>query len=163
MGGLVTQEQERLYTAADVARMTGLPERSVRDLLKNGKIKGTKAGGRTLFSELEVETILSEEKMVIKTAADNEEDIRDFINGSYSDLTGKLQICVIADMYVQTREEARAAADRISAIIAGGDYVKSEGRQSFSYNYSEKEKRARFTLFGGRSFVDAALTGLNIE
>jgi excisionase family DNA binding protein len=154
------EEQERLYTISDVARLTGITPRRARELLKNSAIKGTRVGGQWLFSESEIEALLCSERMLKQTAADNNDDVRDFINGENTDLSGKLQICVIADMFADKKDEARIIAERVSGIISDGEFEKGEGRQSFSYEYSEEEKRARFTAVGGYSFVSEVLKGL---
>ena len=129
-------------------------------MLKSNVIKGSRVGGQWLFSEQQIETLLCSDKMLKQTVADNNDDVRDFVNGENTDFSGKLQLCVIADMYADTKEEARIVADRVADIIADGEFEKEDGRQSFSYEYAEDQKRARFTALGGYSFICEVLKGL---
>jgi excisionase family DNA binding protein len=157
---IFTEEKTKLYSSSDVARLTGKTLRGVREMLKSNKIKGTKLGGQWLFSEEEIEKILSEQKVLEQTVIYERENVSDFVNGTNTEISGKLQLCLIADLYTGSKEEARSKAEELVLIIENGGFEKSSKQQTFSYEYSDKEKKARFTIIGSVSFVTAVLKGL---
>ena len=156
-------ENEKLYTVSDVARLTGAAPRKIRKMLKGKNAKGTKAGGRRLFSAHEINAAFCDEKALLRAADGSWRDVRGFIDESGAGAAGGLRVCVVADMYGASREEARLAAERISEIIEKGGFEKSGGRQSFSYEYLENEKKARFSIIGGYRFALEALKGLDMQ
>lgn len=148
-----------MYTVSDIVRLTGMAPRKIRKMLKRKTAEGTRAGSQRLFSEREIQAAFCNKNTILQTADGNSGEIRDFINGNGGVSEGNLRVCVIADMFAVSREEARLAAARVSEIIETGGFEKDCGRQSFSYEYSENEKKARFTLIGGYFFVVEALKG----
>ena len=111
---IVTEEKTKLYSSSDVARLTGKTLRGVRQMLKSNKIKGSKVEGQWLFSEQEIEKILSEQKVLEDTVICDRENVADFINGTNTEISGKLQLCLVADLYTDSREEARSKAEEMA-------------------------------------------------
>ena len=49
----------KLYRLSDIAEMTGLTDRTIRNYLKNGDLKGTKIGGQWRFTEKNIEDLFA--------------------------------------------------------------------------------------------------------
>lgn len=52
--------EQRLYTVADVAELTGLTSRTIRNYLKDGTLRGKKIGVQWRFTEEDINRLFSE-------------------------------------------------------------------------------------------------------
>ncbi len=140
-------EYDKLYTVEDVAQKTGLTDRTIRNYLKDGRLKGKKIGGQWRFTADDIEALFRNP---------GEES-----SGSGADAVFDAP-CAQANPDVYTVVEYQcdqSAAKELSARICAeiDDPDNNFTGIKFDYIYNEKEKRARFTLRGGVDFVAAAL------
>lgn len=82
--------------------------------------------------------------------------VLDFIDGVNTDMNGGIQICTIVDYYCDKIESAKQMLDKMMAVINNNNEA-TENNAKYSYDYIEKEGKARFTLFGSPSFIIATL------
>ncbi len=54
-------EFPRLYTVEDVAKITGLTTRTIRNYLKDGRLKGLKVGAQWRFTEQNIKDLFEEQ------------------------------------------------------------------------------------------------------
>ena len=52
--------EQKLYTVADVAELTGLTSRTIRNYLKDGTLQGRKIGVQWRFTEEDINRLFSE-------------------------------------------------------------------------------------------------------
>ena len=52
--------EQKLYTVADVAELTGLTSRTIRNYLKDGTLRGRKIGVQWRFTEDDINRLFSE-------------------------------------------------------------------------------------------------------
>ena len=81
-------------------------------------------------------------------------DILDFIDSVNLASEGERQACTVVDLYL-SREEADACNEKVSDYFSACPPSSDAARVHFEY--SEKERRARFTLFSTPSIAAAVL------
>jgi len=142
----------KLYTVEDIAKMTGLTTRTIRNYLKDGSLEGTKIGGQWRFTMKDVKKLFNKGNVAKDMQDHQREQVLDFIDGVNTDMNGQLQICTIADYYCDTKKAAKEMSDKLMTIINTNVDV-TKGGANYSYDYVEKESKARFILFGNSSFI----------
>lgn len=151
---------EKLYTVEDIARMTMLTTRTIRNYLKDGLLTGRKIGGQWRFTQKDIETLFDNSSVEMDMQNSRRQDVMDFIDGVNTDIDGNIQICTIADYYCDNTEQSKKLCDKLCALISCVDTVQ---QHRFYYEYIEKESKARYTIFGTPSFVSKALTVIEEE
>lgn len=59
--------EQTYYTGKEVAEMLGVTTRTIRNYLKEGKLKGTKFGGRWNFTQADIEHYIQQEEQQFKS------------------------------------------------------------------------------------------------
>ena len=62
-------ELEKLYTVDDIAQMTALTTRTIRNYLRNGMLKGRKIGGQWRFTQADVQAMLERGAVITEMRA----------------------------------------------------------------------------------------------
>ena len=149
-------ELEKLYTVEDIAKITGLTTRTIRNYLKDGSLEGKKIGGQWRFTISNIENLFNN-GTVSKDIQDNKkQQVLDFIDGVNTDMNGSIQICTIVDYYCDNIESANQMSDKLIEVV-NNDNEETNNSARYSYEYIQKEGKARFTLFGSPSFMIATL------
>ena len=141
----------KLYTVEDIAKMTGLTSRTIRNYLKDGSLEGRKIGGQWRFTMENIEKLFNSNVVKKDIVDSKKQDVIDFIDGVNTDINGEIQICTIIDYYCDKNETANIISNKIIEIINNDKTDKQETK--YSYIYDEKELKARFTLFGRPDFI----------
>lgn len=140
-------EYEKLYTVEDVAQKTGLTDRTIRNYLKDGRLRGKKVGGQWRFTADDVEALFitpGEEKAL----------------GSQDSLFDAPCAQINPDVYtvVEYRCEQATAKELESRIQAEKDNPENSfGGCSYQYIYNENANQARFVFRGTADFVACML------
>ena len=92
-------EFEKLYTVEDIANMTGLTTRTIRNYLKDGSLEGKKIGGQWRFSMKNIEKLFNSSSVTKDMQDNKKQQVLDFIDGVNTDMKGIIQICTIVDCY----------------------------------------------------------------
>ena len=144
---------EKLFTVEDIAQMTSLTTRTIRNYLKDGSLVGCKIGGQWRFTEEDIKNFMSRDAVITHFKDVATQSIYDFIDGVNTDVKGKLQICNIIDLYT-SYEKAVAKNNQICDIvnkeIKGMDIqydVTIDGKEE------DEEVKIRFVLYGPPSFL----------
>ena len=140
-------EYDKLYTVEDVAQRTGLTDRTIRNYLKDGKLRGKKIGGQWRFTADDIEALF-------RTPGEERK------SGASEELFASPCAQMNPDVYtvVEYECEQTVAGELSARIRAEIDNPENSFRgSSFDYIYNEKEKRARFVLRGGADFVASML------
>ncbi len=142
MGGIIMLEYNKLYTVEDVANRTGLTDRTIRNYLRDGKLKGKKIGGQWRFTVDDIEALFH-------TPGDN-------VGGrdaAFNEPCTKVNPDVYAVVeYECDPETADDLSERLRAEAAAGSFM---GNIECSYN--NNAARAKFVLRGSADFVAAML------
>ena len=59
--------EQTYYTGKEVAEMLGVTTRTIRNYLKEGKLKGTKFGGRWNFTQADIDDYIQQEEQQYKS------------------------------------------------------------------------------------------------
>ena len=149
---LNVSELEKLYTVEDIANMTGLTSRTIRNYLKDGSLEGRKIGGQWRFTMKNIEKLFDNSSVTKDIQNDKKQQVLDFIDGVNTDMKGGIQICTIVDYYCDKIEPAKEMSNKLTTVINSSDEM-TKNDAKYSYEYIEKEGKARFTLFGSPSFI----------
>ena len=154
------KEFDELYTVEDIAQMTMLTSRTIRNYLKDGLLTGKKVGGQWRFTKKDVERLFDNKAVEADINDCRRQEIMDFINGVNTDMEGELQLCTIADYYSPDLQMAKTLSDRFQGMIA---MQSAPTQHRFYYEYIEKEQKARYTFFGTPQFIQEAAGVLSEE
>jgi excisionase family DNA binding protein len=150
---------EKLFTVEDIANMTSLTTRTIRNYLKEGILSGRKIGGQWRFTDEDVKNLMESGKIDFIDKA--KQDVLDFIDGVNTDYTGAIQVCAIIDLY-QEKSAAEAKRDKVIEFINSQTAQElNPNYMRFSYDYIESENKGRITLFAPPIYLAEVLTMLD--
>ena len=138
------EELEKLFTIADIAEMTSMSDRTIRNYLRSGFLTGKKVGGQWRFTTQDIMKFINRSDVSASMSKQWKLDITDFIDGMNPAADGARQACTIVDLYIP-REEADAYNEKIADYFTDCDESAKTARVNFEY--AENEHRARFILF----------------
>ena len=143
---------EKLLTVEDIAQMTSLTTRTIRNYLKDGSLKGRKIGGQWRFTKEDISNFMENGKVAQELSGKFKEEILDFVNGVNTDYVGEIQVCTIVDLYL-AREVIEERRDKVLALIGDDD----DGYRRCTYDYIEEEQKGRLALFAPPDLIIKAL------
>lgn len=135
---------EKLYTINDLAMMTGLSARTLRNYLKLGLLDGEKEDGMWRFTEDDVECFLQNESVRFSLRAKKNAIVYEFLGERHKK---SASACVILDVSAdegQAEKISRFFCERISQ-------EKENGEVKFSFEKSGEN--VRIILCGGAERV----------
>lgn len=107
--------EEKYYSISDIAKLTKLTDRTIRNYLANGSLKGKKIGGQWRFSQNDVRGLFSDDKFEDDMKAKTEKAIISYYNNNTSfdtDNTG----CNIIDIKIESKEVRKEMFAKIKEI-----------------------------------------------
>lgn len=153
-------EFEKLYTVEDIARMTMLTTRTIRNYLKEGLLTGRKVGGQWRFTKQEVESLFENNSVEEDMKNNRRQEVMDFIDGINTDVDGEIQLCTIADYYCPDLTVTQELSNRFCEIISSRPET---AHLRYFYEYIDKEQKARYTFFGAPVFIKSMVAVLEDE
>lgn len=150
---------EKLYTIDDIAKMTRLTSRTIRNYLKDGILEGRKIGGQWRFTMKDIENLFDSRKTKEELAKNSKTEVIDFLEGKNVDSNKEIQICTVVDLYCKNILEGKELSSKLMIIINEDEEAVKNGAR-FSYEYIKEISKARFTLFGDAEFIIKTLKTL---
>lgn len=150
---------EKLYTVDDVAEITNLTSRTIRNYLRDGILKGNKVGGQWRFTMQNINELLESKNSKNNSQAHIVQFLLDFISGVNTDITGELQICSIADYYCKYIEDATLLSKEFTELQI--NISKSEPESKYIYYYEAAEQKARYIFIGKPNTISLYMNRLN--
>ena len=150
---------DKLYTVEDIAQMTSLTTRTIRNYLKDGTLKGRKIGGQWRFTEEDIKNFMDNGTVANELKNRNEQDVLDFLDGvnTFADNIGEIQTCSIIDLY-QDIEIVNAKRDKFMKYINSLPSEETKGNwMSVNSNYIESEAKTRVVIFATPKYLIEAL------
>lgn len=167
-------EFEKLYTAEDVAQITGLTLRTIRNYIKDGRLKGRRIGVQWRFTEEDIRALFDMPVPVSETAAvavpstmeaaitaeETEPEtetgrmVKDFLQRKKAP---RFSACSIVDIPGVTEQEARFLYNRLQSLAAV--YQDGPKRLELSYEYDEFREQARYVFSGA---MESACAMMNL-
>lgn len=139
---------EKYYTLNEVAMMTGLNTRTLRNYLKMDVLKGEKIDGIWKFSECEFSDFISNPYVKPSLQAKSKAIVFDFLNEKEKQLN---EICTILDLHVDLTE-----SDEISEFFCTERNKRPEEKITFSF-----ERNGAYTRVILRGYEDTVMEILN--
>jgi len=133
---------QKLYTVDDIAMMTGLTSRTIRNYLKNGKLKGKKIGVQWRFTEEDINALFTDKRFENEVAASKNKMVIDFIETKER---SEVSICSVVDYPC---EDSKLVENIYKKMIELINSYESEDEIKFSYQYLKEEGKARFIIIG---------------
>jgi len=144
-------EFEKLYTVEDIAKMTSFTSRTIRNYLKDGSLQGQKIGGQWRFTMNNIKRLFDNSKFLDEINNHKKQQVLDFIDGVNTDMQGEIQVCTIVDRYCESAKAGHNIYEKLVTVINSKDDGSPPAK--FDYEFIEKEKKARFTLFGAPDYI----------
>jgi excisionase family DNA binding protein len=144
-------ELGKLYTVEDIAKMTSLTSRTIRNYLKDGSLKGQKIGGQWRFTMENIKRLFSNSAFLSDISSHNRQQVLDFIDGVNTDMQGKTQVCTVLDCYCENQKAGHRLYEKLVTVINNKEDDSAPAK--FDYEFIEKESKARFILFGNPGYI----------
>lgn len=139
--------EQKFYTVADVAEITGLTGRTIRNYLKDGTLHGRKIGVQWRFTEEDVENLFSETGGLRSVAVLQEEMISDFIKEVKEQ---EKRSCLVMDIPVEEGQ-----AEEYLGII---ENLLSEKEVQGVLDYRKSNRAIRLVLRGMTEYILEIMT-----
>ena len=148
---------EKLYTVEEIATMTMLTSRTIRNYIKDGLLKGRKIGGQWRFTEEDIKNLMDNGTYIDEHLKNIRQDVLDFIDGvnTFADNIGEIQTCTIIDLY-QEEEIVKEKIDKLMAFINSHNETRGNW-MSFSWDKIESESKQRVVIFANPTYLIEAL------
>ncbi len=135
---------KKSYTINEVATMTGLTTRTIRNYLKAGLINGEKTNGIWTFSSEDYYNLLNNPTIKPSIQAKNNAVIYDFL---INDRKKTNNICSIIDLYVEEDEANEISQFFCNAINTINDTV------DLNFKFEKHGKNVRIILSGADEII----------
>ncbi|MCL2518923.1 MAG: helix-turn-helix domain-containing protein [Oscillospiraceae bacterium] len=148
---------EKLLTVEDIAKMTSMTTRTIRNYLKDGILKGRKIGGQWRFAEEDIKNFMDSGTVTKDFGNQIKQDVFDFIDGVNTEYTGEVQTCTIIDLY-QEKSIVEIKRDKVVEFICSNkDDKLTPNYMRYLYEYFEDESKGRIILFATPNYLIEAL------
>lgn len=114
--------EQKLYTVADVAELTGLTSRTIRNYLKDGTLRGRKIGVQWRFTEEDINRLFSEVDGEGQKVIQIEDVISAFLKDTQKQQT---EGCLLLDIPLLEREGRGHGKQQFMELAeqAGGELI----------------------------------------
>ena len=147
---------EKMFTVEDIAQMTSLTDRTIRNYLRTGLLKGRKIGGQWRFNMQDIKNFLDSGEVMSAISSEYKQDVLDFIDNVNTKISGDRQSCVIIDLYIN-HDKANIINEKLCELTASVTIH----QMRLYYEYSEEYQRARFTVFSSPEIAVKLLSLIN--
>lgn len=135
---------ENFYTINEVATMTGLTTRTIRNYLKSGLINGEKINGIWMFSSEDFNAMLNNPAIKPSIQAKNNSVVYDFIADDRKKVN---KICTILDLFVENNEAEEISQFFCNTINSYADIG------DLSFKFEKHGRNVRVILSGADEVV----------
>jgi len=134
---------EKLYTVEDVAQMTGLTSRTIRNYLADGRLTGRKVGAQWRFTEENITAIFTEATVSRKNLSSRASaaEIEAFLKPQSR---SAVSVCAVVDYPAESADAVASLIQKLTDQYSG--FADSSLR--FIDEYDEQNRVARFTIIG---------------
>lgn len=149
----MNQQSNKTYTINDIAQMTMLSDRTIRNYIRRGLLKGKLNRGTWYFTEEELGAFFKEDYVKQTTLGKAEGIVTHFLDNDKRD---EDSICAIYDMVIRTEEEGNQICEKLLLEINAED----NRRVTYSYQYNGKKGTVRIIVSGDADKVTELLMSL---
>ncbi|MFC1947332.1 helix-turn-helix domain-containing protein [Chloroflexota bacterium] len=149
------EEFEQLFTVEDIAKMTSLTSRTIRNYLKNDTLQGSKIGGQWRFTMENIRQLFDNSTFSNDLSRKNRLRVLNFVNNKIPGNRGDIRICTIIDYFCESQNDGHRMYEKL--VTAINNKPEDSSPAEFDYEYIDKDSKARFTLFGNSDFIIKSL------
>lgn len=149
---------EKLYSVEEIAEMTSVTTRTIRNYLRNGILTGTKIGGQWRFRQEDVMNMLNQENMSSDVRETSKRIVKDFLNEQYTPFSESVSVCTVADVSC-----SKAYAKKMGKTLCDLWNQANIQGSNFRYDYLEESQTARFTFIAPLMLTEKVLSVLHQE
>lgn len=150
--------EQKLYTVADVAEITGLTSRTIRNYLKDGTLHGRKIGVQWRFTEDDINGLFQEADFSQKLTKAEDNLVADFLKEGIRE---KEMICLIFDIPDIREEVWNTKLKEIRQMI------NRERDIQFAWQYENISRMLRIVMVGepkkAKDMLDKVKRGLGTD
>ena len=146
---------EKLYSVEEIAQMTSVTTRTIRNYLRSGILKGRKIGGQWRFRLEDIENMMNQANHAFRENSGR--IVRDFIDSVYTPFPQSISVCTMADVPC-SKEKAEQLSKTLCDL-----WNQQTAHGTFRYDYLEDVQTARYTLLAPLELVQTALAVLQRE
>ncbi len=139
---------EKMYTVADVADITGMTSRTIRNYLKDGSLTGVKIGVQWRFTEDEISKLFSRRRPGTKSPS---QAVKAFLNEN----DGKAKSIILIDKPVKTAALADKEFEKTASL---GDGI--SGVTCLTYEFHDSPGLLRIAVEGTAKGISELLKKL---
>lgn len=140
------QLRKEYYTITDIAEMTGLSTRTIRNYIKNGLLSGNKKDRTWIFNENQISQFFLEPFVRQSIQIKNDSIVHDYMINTQKKVNS---VCSIFDYVIENNEDAMLLCKKIIEHINSKQY----GEIKFSFQYDDKSKIARVIITGETELI----------
>ncbi len=137
------------YTVEDVAKITGLSTRTIRNYLKDGKLQGKKIGVQWRFTEENIKNLFTFQEVADSMSEAKHQMVFDFLQKRNIE---KAEVCTIYALACSSNQEAQEMCEQVLEVV---NRVKKQGGLKFSFDYHDG--LARYFLVGEPVLIQEVL------
>ena len=112
--------EEKLYSLSDIAKITKLTDRTIRNYLANGTLKGTKIGGQWRFTQNDVKALFNNEDFADDMFSKSEKNIDMYLKNEF-EFESVNNICSVINVVIKDKEHRKAMWQKIVSIEKNED------------------------------------------
>ena len=135
--------EDKLYTIKEIAKMTNLTDRTIRNYLVNGSLKGIKVGGQWRFSKDDIKKFFNDSKFEHDIKNKLEKDMIDFYHQ-----TGVTGACIVIKKVVKD----------VKALMNGLHPLKEyKEKGNMTVTVIDNDGNTTITIFGNFDYIAKVL------
>ena len=97
--------EEKLYSISDIAKKTKLTDRTIRNYLASGTLKGRKVGGQWRFTQDDIKALFSNDEFADDMLAKSEKNIQKYIKNGF-EFNNCNNACTILNIVIEEKEKS---------------------------------------------------------
>lgn len=113
-------EEEKLYSISDIAKKTKLTDRTIRNYLANGTLKGRKIGGQWRFTQSDINALFNNEDFADDMLSKSEKNINKYLKNELS-FKSENNMCSIINIVVKNKEDRISMWKKLKEIQPNED------------------------------------------
>ena len=145
---------KEFFTIEDLATMTMLSTRTLRNYITQGFLEGEKIDGAWRFTTEDIESFFNEDFVKQSIQSKKNGIIYDYIS---NEVKNENSVCSIYDYTNIEKDEAENICKRMIELVNSNQY----GKVTFSYSFNNKKKIVRIILTGAISNMNALINDFN--
>lgn len=142
---------KQFYSAAEVAEILGIHQKTIQRFIREGKLKGTKMG-RAWKVHVDDLKAYSHAELAPEPAAFNVK--QSSVSNSIS-IEERVSVSAVIELRDAAEREISRITNTLIAVLNGKD--PSWGKSRYDYFYEPETSTARFILYGKPAFISSIL------